>query len=94
MNKNHFVDIGIRNAVLNDFNPIALRNDTGALWENFLYMERTKKLDYDEDHAMQYFWRKYSGTEIDFLETKDGNVWGYELKWNKEKLEIRACLER
>ena len=34
--KIYFYDNGIRNALINNFNPIELRNDVGALWENYI----------------------------------------------------------
>ena len=85
MDKIYFVDIGIRNAIINNFSLPGNRNDAGFLWENFLVMERTKFLDYSRDYSQQYFWRKYSGTEIDYIEEKDGAILGYEFKWNKKK---------
>ncbi len=83
MDKIYFADIGIRNAVLNNFNDLQYRMDTGALWENFLFMERTKYIHYKNDYAEQFFWRKYSGAEIDYIESKDGGLSGYEFKWGK-----------
>ena len=85
MDKIYFVDIGIRNAIINNFSLPDDRNDTGSLWENFLFMERSKFLDYTREYTQQYFWRKYSGTEIDYIEQKDGEIHGYEFKWNKKK---------
>lgn len=85
MDKIYFVDTGIRNAIINNFSELEYRNDTGALWENYLFMERTKYLDYKMDHAEQFFWRKYSGAEIDYIESKDEHLSGYEFKWGKKK---------
>lgn len=85
MDKVYFIDTGIRNAVINNFSGINLRNDKGALWENFLFMERTKRIDYNRERYEQFFWRKYSGAEIDYVETKDDAVYGYEFKWGGRK---------
>lgn len=85
MDKIYFVDVGIRNALINNFAPTTYRQDTGGLWENFLFMERTKKLEYTNDYAEQYFWRKYSGVELDYIESKDGIDHGFEFKWSKKK---------
>ena len=79
--KYYFLDIGIRNAVINQFNKIDLRNDIGQLWENFLFIERTKKLSYKGLHTDIYFWRTYAGNEIDFVEEKDGKINAFEAKW-------------
>jgi len=85
MDKVYFIDTGIRNSVINDFSSLDFRNDVGGLWENFLLMERTKRNDYIGDYSEQHFWRKYSGAEVDYIETRDGLVTGYEFKWGKKK---------
>lgn len=78
----YFCDIGIRNALINNFNPLSLRNDNGALWENYLVMERIKKQQCLRQWSNNYFWRTYDQKEIDFIEERDGNIFGYEFKWN------------
>jgi len=85
MDKVYFIDTGIRNSVINDFSSLDFRNDVGGLWENFLLTERTKRNDYIGDYSEQHFWRKYSGAEVDYIETRDGLVTGYEFKWGKKK---------
>lgn len=83
--KYYFYDAGIRNAIIVNFNPLALRNDIGALWENFLFMERTKKNAYQNTLCNSYFWRTYNGNEIDLIEEANGILNGYEFKWaNKQ----------
>jgi hypothetical protein len=81
----YFVDTGVRNALINNFNPIALRDDIGLLWENYLVMERLKRQEYLEDASNNYFWRTYSRQEIDWVEDRGGNLHGYELKWGKAR---------
>ena len=80
--KIYFVDNGIRNAVIGNFMHIELRNDTGALWENFLISERMKYLAYNNIYVNQYFWRTHSQQEIDYIEERDGNLFAYEFKWS------------
>ncbi len=80
--KIYFYDNGIRNAVLSDFKPLALRGDTGALWENFIISERMKVLEYERIWAKTYFWRTYQQQEIDYLEETDGRFSTWEFKWN------------
>lgn len=80
--KIYFYDNGIRNAVLNNFNPIALRNDIGALWENFIISERLKYIHYNHIYANTFFWRTYNQQEIDYIEEREGMVFAYEFKWN------------
>ncbi|MBL0009172.1 MAG: ATP-binding protein [Saprospiraceae bacterium] len=83
-NKIYFYDLGIRNALIENFSPIDLRPDLGALWENYLLMERKKKMEYSRSYPNMYFWRTYSGAEVDFVEEKDGLVTGYEFKWQSK----------
>ncbi|WP_221389542.1 ATP-binding protein [Dyadobacter sp. NIV53] len=80
--KIYFYDNGIRNAIINNFNPLALRNDIGALWENFLISERMKVNHYNQAYGKQYFWRTYAQQEIDYLEEYDGLLHAYEFKWS------------
>jgi len=80
-NKYYFYDNGIRNAIISNFNPLEIRNDTGVLWENFLFMERMKKRAYTGIHANIFFWRTYEQKEIDLIEERDGKLFGYEFKW-------------
>lgn len=83
--KYYFYDNGIRNAIINNFNPLNLRDDAGKLWENFLAMERIKKQAYANIHANNYFWRTYDQKEIDWIEERDGKLFGYEFKWSTKK---------
>ncbi len=81
--KYYFWDNGIRNAIINNFNELNLRNDTGALWENYLVTERLKKQHYTKIFSNNYFWRTYDQKEVDFVEERDGQLFGYEFKWSK-----------
>lgn len=80
--KYYFYDIGIRNAVISQFNPLEDRNDVGVLFENFIVMERMKTNSYAQRLVEYYFWRTYDGQEIDFIEDRDEVVSGYEIKWS------------
>jgi predicted AAA+ superfamily ATPase len=82
--KIYFYDNGIRNALISSFNPISLRNDVGALWENFMIAERQKHLSYNNSWGNKYFWRTHEQQEIDYLEERDGQLHAYEIKWNPE----------
>lgn len=81
--KYYFFDTGIRNATISNFNPLNLRDDVGKLWENFLVMERIKKQSYHEIYANNYFWRTWSGQEVDWIEERGGKLYGYEFKWGE-----------
>lgn len=83
--KYYFYDNGIRNAIISNFNPLSLRDDVGKLWENFLFAERLKKQTYTQLHANNYFWRTWDGKEVDFVEERDGKLFGYEFKWSTKK---------
>lgn len=80
-----FFDNGIRNAVLQNFAPLSLRNDMGALWENFVISERVKKNHYEGRYPKYYFWRTTSQQEIDFIEEEDGIFNAFEMKWNPKR---------
>lgn len=82
--KIYFYDTGIRNALLNNFTPLALRNDTGGLWENFLIAERVKYHNYKGTKPHFYFWRTVDQQEIDWLEEINGQLSGFEFKWNPD----------
>lgn len=83
--KYYFLDNGIRNALIMQFNSLENRNDIGALWENFVFAERMKKRAYDGIYGYTYFWRTFSGKEIDIVEERDGQLYGYEIKWTEAK---------
>jgi predicted AAA+ superfamily ATPase len=79
--KYYFYDTGIRNAVIQNYNPLSLRNDAGALWENFMVIERLKARSYSGLYARDYFWRTWEKQEIDLIEDYGGRLHGYEIKW-------------
>lgn len=83
-NKIYFYDNGIRNAIIGNFNPLGLRNDKGALWENFLISERIKQLSYKQSVSRAYFWRTKQKQEVDFVEENAEQVYGYEFKWSNK----------
>lgn len=83
--KYYFFDLGIRNAIIAQFNKLDQRNDIGGLWENFIIMERLKKRSYHHVYSNSYFWRTYAGHEIDLIEERDGQLFAYECKWSKTK---------
>ena len=92
--KIYFYDNGIRNALISNFNQIEMRDDKGALWENFLVSERMKKLHYNEIWANSYFWRTKDQKEIDYIEEKDGTISAFEFKWNiKKQPKINAAFQ-
>jgi len=77
----YFYDIGIRNSLIQNFNPLTLRQDVGQLWENFLVVERRKANQYSGRTVNSYFWRTYDQKEIDCIEEFGGKLLGYEIKW-------------
>lgn len=77
----YFTDNGIRNALINNFNALPLRNDVGELWGNYLMMERLKFQSYTNLHSLNYFWRTYQQQEIDWVEDRNGKLYAYECKW-------------
>jgi predicted AAA+ superfamily ATPase len=87
--KIYFYDNGIRNALISNFAPLELRNDTGALWENLMISERVKHNAYNRNYAQLFFWRTQQQQEIDLIEEQGGIITAYEFKWNERK---RAAL--
>lgn len=83
--KIYFYDLGIRNSLINQYNTLNLRNDIGALWENFCVVERIKHLQNIEQSAGRYFWRTHDQKEVDYLEEYNGKLEGFEFKWDKDK---------
>lgn len=83
--KIYFYDNGVRNMVIGNFNSLNLRQDTGALWENFLISERLKQNAYKNLGAKIYFWRTKQQQEVDLVEEHNGEITGFEFKWNAKK---------
>lgn len=83
--KIYFYDNGVRNAIIANFQPLELRKDTGALWENFLLSERLKFIQYNNIWCNRFFWRTKQQQEIDYLEDRDGKLYAFEFKWNSSK---------
>jgi len=79
--KIYFMDLGLRNFVINNFNELALRNDHGALFENFYLLELLKS-DYYSLNKIN-FWRTTNQTEIDFIVTEEDSMKAFEVKWDK-----------
>ncbi|MFA6160378.1 MAG: ATP-binding protein [Parcubacteria group bacterium] len=88
LRKIYFFDTGVRNAIINNLNPLNLRQDVGALWENFLISERLKLKSNNGLDCNTYFWRTKEGKEIDYLEDAGGKLSGFEIKWKKDKFKI------
>lgn len=85
MNMYYFMDPGIRNAVISNFNSLDMRNDAGQLWENFLFIERLKRNGFTNKPVNYYYWRTYDQKEIDLIEETGGRLHGYEFKWGSGK---------
>lgn len=83
--KIYFNDLGIRNALINDFRPIEIRNDAGALFENFVINELRKQNEYKQVFANFYFWRNTEQREIDLVIEKNNELQTVEIKWNPNK---------
>jgi predicted AAA+ superfamily ATPase len=83
--KIYFYDNGIRNAVIQNFSPLNLRQDTGSLWENYFVSERMKANHYRRYFTKNYFWRTFQQQEIDLIEEADGRITAFELKWNEKR---------
>lgn len=83
--KIYFYDNGIRNAVIQNFSALALRQDNGALFENYIIAEHLKKNNNERKFAKYYFWRSFQQQEIDLIEEVDGSLNAIEIKWSEHK---------
>lgn len=89
----YFYDNGIRNAVIGNFNPLSIRQDVGALWENYLISERIKA-NYNNSLGKEfYFWRTYDRQEIDLIEENSDSLTALEFKWGNKKAEAPAVFK-
>ena len=79
--KFYFWDVGIRNALVDQFMPLDIRPDRGQIWENFLAVERVKRHEYAREQIQNYFWRTYEQTEVDWLEVSGNHIDAFEFKW-------------
>jgi len=90
----YFYDVGIRNALIGAFNSLSIRQDVGALWENYLISERFKKnLNEGLDKTL-HFWRTYDGQEIDLIETSGDEIAAFEFKWGDKQPQIPAAFSQ
>jgi predicted AAA+ superfamily ATPase len=80
--KIYFCDCGIRNAVINHFQPVVMRPDKGALWENFVMAERLKFLRNQGKDTKLHFWRTTQQQEIDLIESDAEKLNAIEIKYN------------
>ena len=80
MNKVFFYDLGIRNISIDNLKSLKDRNDVGQLWENFLLIERMKRNSSRQELVSGRFWRTHTGVELDYIEEKNGFLYGYEFK--------------
>jgi Predicted ATPase (AAA+ superfamily) len=85
LRKVYFYDLGIRNALINNQNPLSLRTDVGVLFENFVIAEKKKEENFVGNLKNLYFWRTYAKQEIDLVEEVGGKLYAYEIKWQKTK---------
>lgn len=83
--KIYFCDLGVRNSIINNFAPLSMRIDTGAMWENFMVIERLKYLSNNQQIITPYFWRTYTGAEVDYVEEKNGVLTAFEIKYQKAR---------
>lgn len=89
--KYYFLDLGLRNALLQNFNPLHLRNDAGGLFENFCIVERIKAVSNRQHFANFYFWRTYDQKEIDLIEERGGKLRAYECKWSLKERGLNSA---
>jgi hypothetical protein len=84
----YFLDNGIRNSIIANYNNLESRNDIGILWENYMISERLKYQEYNRISTNNYFWRTYEQQEIDWVEEREGTLFAYEFKWKESKVKV------
>jgi hypothetical protein len=89
--KYYFWDLGIRNAIINNFSNLNMRDDVGKLWENYIISEMLKKNSNNSNFTNYYFWRTYDRQEIDLIAENNGQLIAYEIKYNKQNAKIPAA---
>ena len=82
----YFYDNGVRNNLIQNFNPLPLRNDIGQIWENYLVIKRQKANQSTGRYVNSYFWRTYDQKEIDCVEEHGGRLYGYKFKWQSGEI--------
>lgn len=90
--KYYFYDNGVRNQIINNFNATNMRDDKGALWENFIMSERMKRNAYQKHYCNTYFWRTFDQAEVDYIEEYDGGLHTYEFKWKTNRKKVPASI--
>ena len=90
----YFADNGIRNALIGDFRPLAVRRDAGALWEQYILSERNKYHAYHSHDTESYFWRTYDQQEIDLIEVENKQLTAFECKWTDDKYRIPVAFAK
>lgn len=90
--KIYFYDNGVRNSIINNFNKLDMRDDKGALWENYLMSERLKRNSYNKHFCNVYFWRTFDQAEVDYIEEFDGGLNLYEFKWKTNRKKIPTSI--
>lgn len=88
MDKIYFYDLGVRNILIDNVKLLKDRNDVGQMWENFLIVERMKLLAYKQEYSSIYFWRTHTGAELDYVEERGGQFYGFEFKWGDKVSKI------
>ncbi len=88
MRKIYFWDTGIRNAVINNFTPLEMRTDAGALRENLLIAERMKHLKNHRSANASWFWRTHQQQEIDYVEERAQGLLAVEVKTRSGRARI------
>lgn len=83
--KIYFYDLGVRNTLINNFNGLPLRNDAGAIFENYVVSEIIKRDANKQQKANFYFWRTHEQKELDLISEKNGVITAFEIKLSKPR---------
>jgi predicted AAA+ superfamily ATPase len=79
MPKAYMLDVGLRNCLLNNFQPLAIRTDKGDIWENMYFRLLADRYDIDEIN----YWRTADQNEVDFVLPYIEQPFAVEAKYNE-----------
>ncbi|NJN33379.1 MAG: ATP-binding protein [Saprospiraceae bacterium] len=93
-NKIYFYDLGIRNSLIQQYQSTEFRLDKGAIWENFVIVERLKWLQANNLRPNRFFWRNHQQVEIDYIEKRDERLDAYEIKWQDKRKTMPVVFQK
>lgn len=89
-----FLDLGVRNAIVDIITKVEDRGDRGAIFENFFMTEILKEEYLKNFPGEIMFWRTRTGLEIDFIIKSGQELKAVECKWKDTEVSFREFLKK